>query len=118
LGYAPWIEQVWINYLTNALKYSGDATQVKLGGERMVNGTVRYWVRDYGPGLSEEEQAALFRPFTRLNYQVEGHGLGLSIVKRIVEKLDGDVGVESTPGEGSTFYFTLPAVSETDSDRE
>ncbi len=111
LGYAPWIEQVWINYLTNALKYSGDATLVKLGGERMAPGEVRFWVRDYGPGLSEKEQAALFRPFTRLNYQVEGHGLGLSIVKRIVEKLGGEVGVESAPGEGSTFYFTLPAAS-------
>ena len=56
-----------------------------------------------------EKQAQLFMPFERLDQaKIEGHGLGLSIVRRIVEKLGGEVGVESTVGQGSTFYFTLP----------
>ena len=66
-------------------------------------------MRDNGPGLTEAEQAKLFIPFTRLaKVHGKGHGLGLSIVQRIIEKLEGQVGVESTPGEGSVFYFTLP----------
>jgi two-component system sensor histidine kinase/response regulator len=69
----------------------------------------RFWVQDNGPGLSTEAQARLFTPFTRLDQvHVQGHGLGLSIVRRIVEKLGGQVGVESRPGQGSRFYFTLP----------
>lgn len=71
-----------------------------------------FWIRDNGPGLSAEEQARLFTPFTRLEQvQVTGHGLGLSIVQRILEKLGGQVGVESSPGQGSRFYFTLPTLS-------
>jgi two-component system sensor histidine kinase/response regulator len=72
---------------------------------------VRYWVRDHGPGLTPEDQSLLFTPFTRLDQaRLTGHGLGLSIVRRIVEKLGGQVGLKSRMGEGSTFYFTLPAV--------
>jgi len=68
-------------------------------------------VRDSGPGIPPEAQARLFTPFTRLDQiRVKGQGLGLSIVRRIVEKLDGQVGVESQPGQGSTFSFTLPGV--------
>jgi signal transduction histidine kinase len=71
---------------------------------------IRFWVRDNGDGLTEEEQAQLFTPFARLNKdESEGHGLGLSIVQRIVERLGGEVGVESSVGEGSCFTFTLPA---------
>lgn len=69
----------------------------------------RFWVQDNGPGLSAEAQAALFAPFTRLDQvRGQGHGLGLSIVRRIVEKLGGQAGVESRPGQGSKFFFTLP----------
>jgi PAS domain S-box-containing protein len=114
LGHAPWIEQVWINYLTNALKHGGETERIELGGKRMDNGTAHFWVRDYGPGISPEAQRKLFQPFSRFDYTTEGHGLGLSIVKRIVEKLGGEAGVESTPGEGSTFYFTLPLAQDTD----
>jgi signal transduction histidine kinase len=69
---------------------------------------VHFWVRDNGAGLTTEEQARLFTPFERLHQaRAEGHGLGLSIVRRIVEKLDGQVGVESQVGQGSVFWFTL-----------
>ena len=113
-GYAPWIEEVWANYLSNAMKYGGQPPRVELGAES-VNGAdgkpmVRFWTRDNGPGLSPEDQTKLFTPFTRIHVtRAKGHGLGLSIVQRIVEKFGGEVGVVSQPGQGSTFYFTLPA---------
>jgi len=66
-------------------------------------------VRDYGPGIPPELQPRLFQQFERLGTDhPEGHGLGLSITQRIVPKLGGEVGVESTVGQGSLFYFTLP----------
>ena len=109
LGYAPWVEEVWVNYLNNALKYGGKPLRIELGAEISQNQMVRFWVRDNGTGLTPEEQEHLFTPFERLNQlRIEGHGLGLSIVQRIISKLGGEVGVESAPGEGSTFYFTLP----------
>jgi signal transduction histidine kinase len=74
---------------------------------------VRFWVCDNGSGLTPEARERLFIPFERLGQtRVEGHGLGLSIVRRIVEKLGGEVSVDSDPAicEGSIFTFTLPAV--------
>ena len=110
LGHAAWVEEVWANYLSNAIKYGGQPPRVMLGAEPQQDGMVRYWVRDNGPGLAPEDQARLFTPFTRLDQvRVKGHGLGLSIVRRIVEKLGGQVGVESQLGQGSTFFFILPA---------
>jgi signal transduction histidine kinase len=111
LGYAPWIEQVWVNYLSNGCKYGGQPPRLELGGDVQPDGTVRFWVRDNGNGIAPEEQARLFAPFTRLEQvRARGHGLGLSIVRRIIEKLGGRVGVESDgmAGHGSTFYFILP----------
>jgi PAS domain S-box-containing protein len=109
LGYGPWVEEVWTNYLSNAIKYGGHPPRVELGATKQADGSVRFWVRDNGSGLTPEEQARLFTPFTRLDQvRAKGHGLGLSIVRRIVEKLDGQVGVESDAGQGSVFYFTLP----------
>lgn len=110
LGHAPWIEEVWANYLSNGLKYGGRPARLKLGATEQDDGFVRFWIKDNGQGISAEDQKQLFRPFTRLNTDIraKGHGLGLSIVRRIIEKLGGTVGVESTPGQGSTFYFTLP----------
>lgn len=108
-GYAPWVEEVWANYLSNGIKYGGQPPCLKLGANIQPDGMIRFWVRDNGGGLRIEEQASLFTPFTQLSQvRATGHGLGLSIVQRIVEKLGGQVGVESQPGQGSTFSFTLP----------
>jgi two-component system sensor histidine kinase/response regulator len=82
-----------------------------LGATEQADGMVRFWVQDNGPGLEPDVQANLFAPFIQLEQiRVAGHGLGLSIVRRIVEKLGGQVGVESTgiPGQGCLFFFTLP----------
>jgi signal transduction histidine kinase len=109
LGYGPWIEAVWANYLSNAIKYGGEPPRVELGATPQPDGKICFWVRDNGPGLTLEDQAHLFTPFTRLDQvRARGHGLGLSIVRRIVEKLGGKVGVESKVGQGSIFAFTLP----------
>ena len=108
LGYGPWVEEVWVNYLSNAIKYGGQPPRVELGATEQADGMVRFWVRDNGPGLAPREQARLFTPFTQLaQFRPKGHGLGLSIVRRIVEKLGGQVGVESEMGWGSVFTFTL-----------
>jgi PAS domain S-box-containing protein len=108
LGYAPWVEEVWINYLSNAIKYGGRPPRVELGATIGADGKVCFWVRDNGLGLTAHEQTQLFKPFTRLDeVRAKGHGLGLSIVRRIVERLDGQVGVDSQVGVGSVFSFTL-----------
>jgi signal transduction histidine kinase/ActR/RegA family two-component response regulator len=109
LGHGPWVEEVWANFLSNAVRYGGKPPRVELGADT-TDGQVRFWVRDNGEGLAPEDQAKLFTPFTQLSQvQTQGHGLGLSIVRRIVEKLGGQVGVESEVGAGSLFYFSLPA---------
>ena len=111
LGYGPWIEEVWANYLSNAIKYGGQPPRVELGATLQEEGGVRFWVRDNGEGLTPEQQRRLFTPFERLhNGTAPGHGLGLSIVRRIVEKLGGQVGVEGGVGQGCCFWFTLPGV--------
>jgi two-component system, sensor histidine kinase and response regulator len=112
-GYAPWVEEIWVNYLSNAIKYGGRPPHIVLGSEQLDNGMARFWIRDNGPGLTPEQQAVLFTEFVRLTkMKIEGHGLGLSIIQRIINKLGGSAGVRSHPGEGSEFYFTLPRVVE------
>jgi len=111
VGYPPWVEQVVTNYLSNALKYGGRPPRVEVGAELLGESRVRVWVRDDGRGLTAAERARTFVPFTRLSReQADGHGLGLSIVRRLVERMGGAVGVESEgrPGAGCTFHFTLP----------
>lgn len=111
LGYEGWLEEVWINFISNAIKYGGTPPVIQIGSEMVTDHSVKFWIRDNGKGLSESDMALLFNKFTRLDtLRAEGHGLGLSIVKRIVEKLNGEVGVESKniPDEGCTFYFILP----------
>jgi PAS domain S-box-containing protein len=119
VGYEPWVEEVWENYLSNALKYGGEPCHIELGWDAQSPATagregapyVHFWVRDNGPGIPADYQAQLFSPFVRLPQSTgKGHGLGLSIVKRIVEKLGGEVAVESGPGQGTRFSFTLPPV--------
>ena len=108
-GYKPWIEEVWVNYLSNAIQYGGTPPLIELGGELQADSMARFWVRDNGAGITPVDQARLFKPFTRLSsIRAKGHGLGLSVVLDIVTKLGGQVGVNSAPGQGSTFSFTLP----------
>ncbi|EIJ41492.1 histidine kinase,Response regulator receiver domain protein,histidine kinase [Beggiatoa alba B18LD] len=113
MGYAPWIEEVWANYLINGLKYSGRPPHLIITAN-IQNNYVKFSVKDNGQGLSLEDQKKLFIPFARLsNGDHTGHGLGLSIVQQIISKLNGNVGIESQIGDGCLFYFTLPLFSET-----
>jgi PAS domain S-box-containing protein len=108
LGHAPWVEEVWANYLSNAMSYGGRPPKLELGSET-AGDKVRFWVKDNGSGLTDEQQAKLFAPFTQLGQaRTGGQGLGLSIVRRIMEKLGGEAWVESEPSKGSKFGFTLP----------
>ena len=96
-----------------AAKSLGQNPRISVGGETGADGrTARFWVQDHGPGLDAGEQSRTFIPFTRISTARAGsHGLGLSIVRRIVEKLDGEVGVTSSPGTGARFWFELPVTA-------
>lgn len=113
MGYGPWLEEVFANLFSNAIKYIGKdnpAPRIVVNA-RQIGGDVRYDVHDNGLGIAEADQKRLFEMFSRFHKdQASGLGLGLSIVQRIVTRLHGQLGVESTPGKGSTFWFTLPAV--------
>lgn len=113
-GYAPWVEEIWVNYLSNGIKYGGHPPKLTLGATPLAGNMIRFWIQDNGIGISPEARGQLFVPFTQLNLrQDSGYGLGLSIVQRIVERLGGEVGAESIPGQGGLFWFTLPAAAET-----
>ncbi len=108
-GYAPWVEEIWVNYISNAIKYGGTPPVVEIGSDKYQS-QVRFWVKDNGKGLTKEEQENIFKEFSRLQKHMSektGNGLGLSIVLRITERLGGEVGVESDGKNGCKFYFTL-----------
>lgn len=110
-GYSPWVEEIWVNYLANGIKYGGRPPRLEIGAAVHDEELIKYWVSDNGQGIEEEMIAPLFDQFTRLDRKgADGHGLGLSIVRRIAERLGGAAGAESLPGQGSTFFFTLPRV--------
>ena len=111
-GDALRLRQVLSNYLGNALKFTATG-QVVLRAERL-GGTdvVRFEVQDSGPGITEETQSRLFEPFTQADQSTTrrygGTGLGLSICRELATLMDGQVGVHSEPGAGSTFWAELP----------
>jgi len=108
LGYEQWVEEVWYNYITNALKYGGKPPHIEIGSE-LEGEYVRFWVKDNGEGIGKADQLKLFESFAKLEVpRIQGHGLGLSISKKIIEKLEGKVEVESEIGQGSRFSFYLP----------
>lgn len=101
--------QLWSNLITNALKYSGkeEHPKVEIGCEKKDGKNV-FFVKDNGIGIKKEHQAKIFDTFSKLSLKsYEGSGIGLAIVKLIIDKHKGKIWVESKPGEGSTFFFTL-----------
>lgn len=105
------IHQVLDNLIGNAVRHSNPGSTIEIGARR-DGGGILFWVRDEGPGIAEDEIPQLFREYHQCSQGAadgEGSGLGLSIAKRLVEAHGGCVGVESRVGQGSRFWFTLPA---------
>ncbi len=109
------LKQVLINLLSNAVKYNRRAGTVEVTCTQGNTGHTRLSIRDSGAGLLPDQLAQLFQAFNRLGQEAggeEGTGIGLVVAKRLVEIMGGAIGVESTVGKGSTFWFELPSVAE------
>jgi signal transduction histidine kinase len=102
------IRQVLINFLSNALKFSPEKSELTVTAESLDK-VVVVKVIDRGPGMSKEQSDKLFKRFSQLEMHTQqGHGLGLTICKALIDLHKGSIGVDSEPGKGSTFWFRLP----------
>ena len=99
--------QVITNFINNALKFTHEGT-IALGYEQISSQKIRFYVRDTGVGIPASKINSVFERFVKLNNFVQGTGLGLSICKSIITQMEGEIGVDSTEGAGSCFWFTLP----------
>ena len=99
--------QVISNFINNALKFTQQGS-ITLGYKQVSHQKIKFYVRDTGMGIPEEKQKSIFERFVKLNTFVQGTGLGLSICKSIVSQMGGEIGVDSTEGIGSCFWFTHP----------
>lgn len=110
------LHQVISNFVNNAIKFTSEGF-IKVG-YNVKGDEIEFYVSDSGIGIDEENQKHIFERFVKLNNFVNGTGLGLSICQSIVEQLNGRIGVDSEPGKGSRFWFTIPIVPSEDSDSE
>lgn len=127
-GKLPWLwsdatrlKQVLLNLLANAIKYNHPRGSVVVSCEELPEQRLRIIVSDTGDGIPSDRYADLFAPFERLGREagkVEGTGIGLTIAKRIIENLDGEIGFESEEGQGSTFWVDVPLSDRMDADVE
>ena len=117
VGDPLWFTQVWMNLIDNALKFSGkkENPSVEIKAEPLPDG-VRYTVQDNGAGFDPAYKEKLFNVFERLHHKkdFDGTGVGLAIVKRIIERHGGHVFADSKPGEGACFGFYLPTQAPSD----
>lgn len=105
------LRQILLNLLSNAIKYNHEGGKVAIRCHPAMHGSVRIAVSDNGRGIPTEEQGRLFKPFERIEtvYDgIEGTGIGLALSKRLIESMNGAIGVESAAGTGSTFWVDLP----------
>jgi len=116
VGHEAFLSQCFSNLLSNALKFvaSGQQPHVRVRTEQ-INGQVRVWVEDNGIGIEPQDQKRVFSIFQRFHKApnlYEGTGIGLAIVAKAIERMGGSLGVQSAPGEGSHFWFQLPAAQQ------
>lgn len=102
------LNQVLINLISNAIKFTGEGGEIILGCELKQDDMLYFHVKDTGCGISPEKLPEIFNRFVKLNSFAQGTGLGLPICQTIIDKLGGKIGVESEQGKGSTFRFTIP----------
>lgn len=100
------LTQVITNFLTNACKFTFKGS-IRMGYEE-IEGGLRFYVSDTGKGIAQENISHVFERFAKFDLFIQGTGLGLSICQTIVNRLNGEIGVESKEGKGSTFWFTIP----------
>ncbi|MDD5134720.1 MAG: ATP-binding protein [Phycisphaerae bacterium] len=109
------IRQLMQNFIANGIKYQakGNLPRITITSKPAADGMIRVEVTDNGIGIAPENQGSVFAMFKRLHSrnEYEGTGIGLAVCKKIVERHGGKVGIESEPGKGATFWFTVPAVS-------
>ena len=110
-GSEPLLSQVWVNLLDNAIKHSPVGGVIHIG-IRQTDSLLIVTITDHGDGMSEEVQKHMFEKFYQgdSSHKAEGNGLGLALVKRIVELCKGTIEVESSPGNGATFSVSLPKI--------
>jgi len=107
------LKQILINLLNNAIKYSPSNTTVIVTNQPVEEGFLRINIQDHGIGIPAEQQQEIFTPFHRIgqeNTDIEGTGIGLTVAMEIIKAMNGRIGVESTVGDGSTFWIELPLV--------
>ncbi len=110
VGYEPWVEEVWFNLLDNAARHGGASPRARIEA-RTTDGWARFALIDNGPGLHGRDQLRAFGPFVRLSAAKAGDGLGLAVVRRLVERMGGGVRVSSNREAGARFEFMLPGDS-------
>jgi len=102
-----------LNLLSNAVKYTHQNGEILITSQREGN-NLKVVVKDTGIGIPQEEHQLIFNPFYRIfnkDINIEGTGIGLTLVKQFVQDMGGSVGIESSPGQGSSFWFTLPILA-------
>ena len=116
IGDATALRSALQNLISNAIKYGGEARWVRVTAKSLSHKATRITVEDRGLGIGADDRKHIFEPFYRgreaLSRQIQGTGLGLHLVRRIVESHHGTVSVQSEPGRGSTFTIDLPGVHE------
>lgn len=111
-SYLPWVEEIWFYYIQYSLQWS-EQPHLTLGANAIDDKTLCFWIQSKGHALTPAEQARLFIPLADLHkIGIKDHDIGLTIVRQIVEKLGGQVGVESILNQGNRLYFTLPIINE------
>jgi signal transduction histidine kinase/ActR/RegA family two-component response regulator len=105
------LHQILSNFINNAIKFT-EKGSITIGYDIHCD-TVRFYCKDTGIGINKEQQSSIFERFIKLDNFVKGTGLGLAICQSIIQQMNGEIGVDSEPGKGSTFWFTIPYIKPT-----